>query len=353
MHHPTTTTKRRRFAFAGVAASALALVVSVGAGPASATTSDAATWIAGQLTSPATGQAYLGGSGTPDVGLSSDGVFAFAASGTVTDVANEGKLLTWLNKSTNSGAYFRSGTDYYPGAMSKLALAAYAGIKDGLSFNPLSFAGVNLLTRTEATQAISGKYVDARGYDNPTTQALAIIALTRGAKPTTLAAAATYLEASVCSDGTYPGWWGGCGLSAQPSPAGDLDTTAVAAVALDYYGATYSDATATAAASTAYTKLAGFAQTTGTQSAWQNYCQSPWTSLDASANSTGLAVAALSHNGTFSSLVTQGKNWLLAAQGTGTSLGSLPACTNAGAGDVRATVQGILGLAGLSYVDLI
>jgi hypothetical protein len=363
--------RRRRSLSVTAAALLVGLATLVGA-PAQASTGTAATWVATQLTTPVASpcESYLGGSGTPDVGVSTDGVFALAAAGTAADVANENCLLRWLNKSTNSQNYFRGGFSgpYYPGASAKLALAAYTGVQDGLSYNAKSFAGVNLITQIKNTQVATGNFPDARdtptyfGYANPTTQALAVIALTKG-DPTynngtgrTLADAVDYLIGQKCADDTYPGIYGGC--STTNPYDGDVDTTAVVAVALDYYNAQTGDPTSTGAATEAalaYAELAAL-QGTGTAAvgAWQNYCQSPWTVLLDSVNSTGLATAALNHAGGYATNVADGQSWLLAAQSsTPPDTGSQPACTSTGAGNVRATVQGILGLAGLSYVDLI
>ena len=88
-------TKRRTTR--GMAAVALAAaLVSAGTATAQATpTTDAATWLSGQLT---TSNHYVVG-GTTDVGLTEDGLFAFkaAGSGYTTQVSN---IKTWLNSTT-------------------------------------------------------------------------------------------------------------------------------------------------------------------------------------------------------------------------------------------------------------
>jgi hypothetical protein len=351
-HSPATGSRRRRHSLplaAAAIAATTTLLAGTGAAFASPTT-DAAGWVATQLTTSSPGS-YLGGSGTPDVGLSVDGVIAFAAAGNT----HESDVVDWLNDGDTDGnvvGYIGSSAQY-PGGLAKLSVGAEIAGQD-----PTFFAGTDLLDALEQTQVSSGNFPDPRdtptyfGYSNPTSQALAVLALTQG-DPTynagtgkTLANAVTFLESQACTDGSFPWGNGYCGTT---SPMGDVDTTAVAANALQYYGDYASDATAKSAASSAYTWLAGQQQVTG---AWQSYCQPPnYDTLTDSVNSTGLAVATLNHGGGHATAVSNGQSWLQGAQSTVNH--GQPACTNTGPSDVRATVQGVLGLSGLSYADLL
>ena len=167
----------------------------------------------------------------------------------------------------------------------------------------------------------------------------------------------TYLEGQVCTtaDGGgfhgYPSTYGGC---ATNSIGGDVDTTGAVSQALAYYAAATGNATAKTAAENANGWLDHEKAAAGsTKVTWKNFCQTPFTSLTPSVNSTGLAIEGLvddprgpSH---FATDVTKGTSWLVSAQNATVSSptdGSLPACTASGPGSVRATAQGTQGWPG-------
>jgi hypothetical protein len=333
---------------AGVAAAALV----VGVSTASATpTTSAASWLAGQLTG---GNHYVVG-GSTDVGLTEDGLLAFVAAGSGY-TSQVSAIAGWLDSTTNIGGgsalgYIGSSTVHYPGALANTSLAVIAAGDD-----PTNWAGgLNLISLLESTEATSGsdagEFVDPRdsptyqGYANPTGQALAVIAIEH-ADPTFtgLSSAVSFLRGQVCSAGGYPSEFGSANCPADP------DTTAVVSQALSYAGGTVNNLAAESANSWLDSDQA--TQSVGT--AWQNYCQSPYTSVDPSVDSTGLAVDALLTDprgaSTWSADVSAGQSWLGSTQN---SDGGMPACTASGSSDVRATVQGVPGLAGLGYVALL
>lgn len=348
-----TTTLTRRTA-RGIAVAALATgLVAVGTATANATpTTDAATWLSSQLTG---GNHYVVG-GNNDVGLTEDGLFAFkaAGSGYATQVTN---IKNWLNSTTNIGGgstvgYIGSSSVYYPGALAKTTLAVKAA-----AGNPKVWtsSNINLVSRLETTLVTSGtnagRFADPRdtptyyGYANPVSQALALIAI-KNQDPTYsgLASAATYLRNQKCSDNGWSYQFGSCTTL-------DPDSTGFVTQALAYVGGTAN----TTAATNGNAALNGkrVAQGSG-KTAWQNICQSPFTTPSPSVNSTALAIQGLTANpsgsGTYATSIANGKAWLQSAQ---QSNGGLPACTAAGASDVRATTQGVQGLTGLTYAALL
>jgi hypothetical protein len=360
----------RTAATIGIAGAAIGASATL-AGATPTPTVKAATWLKGQLVG-GTHYNTTSTTSTPSPGLTADGLFAFAAasgfSGSVTTAA------TWLDSATHIGGYIGASHNY-PGGLAKVALGAAVAKAAGLSFTPTSFAGTNLVTDLEGTQVTSGvkkgDFADPRdtptyfGYANPTSQALAVIVLEKVAPSySKLATAVAYLEGQVCTTGNgggfhgYPSLYGGC---ATNTIGGDADTTGTVSQALSYYAAATGNATAKTAAENANGWLDHEKAAAGsTKVTWRNFCQTPFTSLTPSANSTALAIEGLvddprgsSH---FSTDITKGKNWLVAAQNATASsatYGSLPACTATGPGSVRATTQGTQGLAGLSWVDLL
>ncbi len=306
-------------------------------------------------------------------GLTAAGVFAFAAAGTSFDT-NVTALTAWLDSATNVGGYIGSSHDY-PGGLANLALAAEVAKAENLTDTPTSFAGTDLITDLEATEVTSGAdkgdFADPRdtptylGYANPTTQALAVIVLETAAPGfSKLGTAVAYLESQVCTTTNgggfhgYPSVYGGC---ATNSIGGDVDTTGAVSQALSYYATQTGNATAEMAAEDANDWLNHEKSAVGaTKVTWKNFCQTPFTTLMPSVNSTALAIEGLIDDprgpGHFATDVTKGESWLASAQNTTASSptdGSLPACTASGPGNVRATTQGTQGLAGTSWVALI
>ncbi len=361
----------RTVATIGIAGAAIGTSATL-AGATPTPTVKAATWLKGQLVG-GTHYDTTFTTSTPSPGLTADGLFAFAAasgfSGSVTTVA------TWLDSATHIGGYVGSSHNY-PGGLAKVALAAAVAKAAGLSYTPTSFAGTNLITDLEGTQVASGAkkgdFADPRdtptyfGYANPTSQALAIIGLEKAAPSFAgLATAVTYLEGQVCTTTSvpshhgYPSVYGGC---ATNTIGGDVDTTGAVSQALSYYAAATGNAAAKTAAENAndWLNATGVKFPVSTKLTWKNFCQTPFTTLTPSVNSTALAIEGLvddprgpSH---FATDVTKGTSWLVSAQNATASSptdGSLPACTASGPGSVRATTQGTQGLAGKSWVDLL
>lgn len=345
-----------------------------GATPTPASTA-AATWLEGQLvTSNHYVTTFTPTTQPPSPGLTADGLFAFAAAGSTFDTqvtATAG----WLDTSGNVGTYIGPSKNY-PGGLANLALAAEVAQAAGFSYSPTSFAGTNLISDLEATEtrtsasADNGEFLDPRdtptylGYANPTVQALAIIAIEHATSGFSgLPAAVTFLEGRACTTHSAPyGYpstyvYGPCTSSAA---GGDVDTTGAVSQALSYYAAQTRNATAKTAAEEAnawldHVKVA----VPSMKDTWENYCQSPYTTLEPSVNSTALAIEGLADDprgpSQYATDITRGRNWLASAQDTtpGGTDGSLPACTASGAGNVRATTQGIQGLTETSWVKLL
>jgi hypothetical protein len=358
-------------AAAGIAATVIGAGVTMSGPIAGATPTSAASAAATWLAAPAqlqTGSHFLT-TFTPShpasPGLTVAGVFAFAAAGASfnTDVK---ALTAWLDSATNIGGYIRTGTQYVGGALANVALAANAAHARGYSYSPTSFAGTNLITDLEGTENATGKFTG--GYPTPTGQALAIIALQRNAPTYSgLPKAVTFLEHQVCTT-SHPGH----GLHGYPSTytscssstiGGDVDTTGAVSQALSYYATHSTNPTATTAATAAAaanTWLDAVKVTGGSlKFTWENYCQSPYTTLEPSVNSTALAIDGLVNDPTgptyWGTDIAHGVNWLESAQDTtpGSTDGSLPACTASGVGNVRATTQGVQGLTKKAWTNLI
>ncbi|HVX21339.1 MAG TPA: hypothetical protein VHB02_08325 [Acidimicrobiales bacterium] len=362
-------------AAAGIAVTGVGAGVAVSGGVAGANPTPAgtaaATWLASQLQGPTADHfdTPTFHPTTPTVGLTADGLFAFAAAGTTSGTTfspEVAAIATWLSTPTNTfvANYIEKPTPtapttlkYVPGAVAKVALAA-----DVAGATPRTFiSGTDLVADLEGT-------IDATGelhgfFSNPTTQALAIIVLEHNDPGyPTLPAAVTFLENQACTTGGYPSTYT---FSPCTLAGGDVDTTGAVAQALLYYGTVAGDAGAVLAGEVASTWLDSVktVSTVGpTQVTWRNHCTfTSFTTTFPSVNSTALAVEGLvpdprSATAPFATDITGGVSWLEAAQNTTPmtpTAGSLPACTATGPGNVRATTQGVQGLTGTPYTALI
>lgn len=361
-------TPQRSFKRAAALIAATIALLALAAAPAVATpvtaAEDAADWLTGELASDPDGSYFeigFGGSPTdPDAGLTADGVLALVAADDGTPGsygADFADMTDWLSDSSNLSAYVGAGgmaNDLNAGPLAKVIVALLAAGED-----PTNVASRDLVDQLEGLEqgslgADPGRFSD-QGTDNSGTvgQALAIIGLDEAdpsytnANGSTLPDAVDYLIDQQCTATGFEGAFswalndtGNCTTNA------DVDTTAIAAQAL----MTSSDIDAQLAAIAAVDWLVN--QQTLPAGYWQsNACT--WPSFSPSVNSTALAVQALALDGGYGSEVSDATSWLEGTANTGPTDYGLPACGASGAGDVRATVQGIPGLLELSYPDLV
>jgi hypothetical protein len=306
------------------------------AAPASATSiptrgQAASGWLARQMVDGDHLETVFGGFSFPDQGLTIDAILAYAATGTADDFA--ARATAWLAEPDNLGGYIGDGgTESYAGATAKLLLATEVRGAD-----PSTFGGVDLPARLSALLTPSGRYSDRSAFgdfSNAFSQSLAIIALSRhGGAP---ASAVTFLAGTACADGGFP-------LDFGTSPCvSDIDATAMDTQALLAAGRTTE-------ANAGLTWLASAQQSNG------GFAEVPGSSPDA--NSTGLAGQALAAGGRPVRALAA-KAYLIHLQvgcsGAATDRGAL-AFDGTGfdpATAVRATAQGILGLADIGLAHL-
>ncbi len=366
----TKTTLRR----AGRLLAPLALTLAVAAPVAQATpATDATTWIGGQLTGTPTPD-HFDSFGSPDVGLTIDGNAAFYVAG-ATYASQQAATATWIESRTEtySGGGTCSGTPtgtLRAGAVAKLAYSAIINGRDPRRFGP---SNRNLIADLECLQTAAGRYADQAtpDYSNTFTQSLALLVLKkadptyRNANGSTLATGASYLVASQCTRSPYVGAYrselGGSTTACNNLPpydpsrtppdnanGVDVDSTGLAVGSLYAEGSRGSRTSAALAG----VWLVGQASSSSSPARlwWRSYCDfaNPTTSY-ASVNSTALAVMGYVELGI---AITAAQNWLADTVNGGPDNG-MPACTASGAGDVRATVQGIPALLGLSYADIL
>jgi hypothetical protein len=336
MHMSTITALRRGgSAVAAVLACAALAAPAAHASPAS----DASSWLAGQLTGGDHYVTVFGGTGYDDAGLTADGLLAFAANGATTPA---GATAGWLTSGAYPDGYVGDGsTESYAGALGKLSAALEA---QGLDPNDTSDTnGRTLVSDLQARQVASGpdagRFSDLSAFGDYSSmfgQAWGILALEKCAAgacasppsgtSTTVANAAAFVRGQQCPDGGFPSE-----LDAATCTS-DVDSTGMAVQALLAVGGTAND---TAASD-------GVAFISGAQSGGGDYWESAACGGVPSVNSTALAVMALSAAG---QPVGPYVTWLDGTQNGGPDFG-LPACGATGAGDVRATTQGIYGLTG-------
>lgn len=363
----------------GLLTALLALAMALAAPVAAATpTSEATEWLASQLKSPGAGEKYCEQFGSPSVGQSIDCMLAFDAAGFK---SQEDETYKWIlaNKSSYVGSKPCSeASSMSAGAVAKLALGAAAHGVD-----PTNVGGRNLIADLQCLQVKSGeekgrfKDKGASDFSNVFGQSLAIIVLKSCAEGkscasppslgTTLNNAATYLRGQQCAEhegeGVEGAFRSAMGLAAgtcedtTPFPsefefnvdAVDIDSTGFAIEALFAHGSLASLAAAVDAGEWMYGERV---ETAGPPKRihWKNYCSFSEPKVKfASVNSTALAIMGASEAGLE---VTAASEWLADAVASGENRG-LPACGATGNGDVIATAQGILGLAGTSYPTLV
>lgn len=288
------------------------------------------------LTSPTQlvdGHYYEAFPGFADFGLTIDGALALAASGT-NDIALK-KIISFLDSNgKDSGGQTINGwtgvgtADVSGGALGKEALLAQV-----TGYDATSFGGHDVLKALDAsvcTRSITDICAAPGNYRYATSvfaQSLAVIAQLRAHHAAQAAKPITYLE-SLQKAGAWP--------SVLPGTGADVDSTALAVMALDLVG----DAKAKAAVSS------GLKWLVGRQSALGGF---PGVEAN-STNSTGLAVQALSLAGsTYASRIASARAYLATRQN---SDGGFDVSAGTGGSDVRASTQAVSGTVGTSFATL-
>jgi hypothetical protein len=328
----------------GKLAASLTLILVFAAPVANASpASDAGGWLAGQLVEGDHYEVVFGEETFDDAGLTADGLLAFEAAGAATPAA---ATAGWLTSGANPDAYVGDGeTESYGGSLGKLgaALATH-----GLDPNDTADTGgralmadLVALQEPESMDPDYGRFQDQPfDFSNPFGQSWATLTLAacdRGACNTPPAGAATAVERSAaylltqqCPNGGFPSQFD------EEECSSDVDSTGMVVQAL----LTEEGAASEAAAEAAVEWLE--AAMSGGGSYWESAaCEPP----GPSANSTAVAMMALS---AFEEPAGGSTEWLESIQNGGPDFG-LPRCSASGAGNVRATVQGIYGLTGSLY----
>lgn len=291
----------------------------------------AATWVSHQLVDGDHLVVSFGGTDYPDQGLTADAVLAFAASGV--DARPAARAWTWLSTPDNVAAYTGDGTtEAYAGATAKLALTAQVRHAD-----PRSVGGRDLVAQLRGLLTASGRFSDRSQYgdfSNSFGQSYALLALARTANGAP-GSAVSFLAGTRCPDGGYPSAFGATTCTSDP------DATALAVQAFLATGRTYAAAVGARWLTEHQGADGGFAAAGGPENA----------------NTTGLAAQALSAAGR-GGAAAHARNWLRAAQvtcpGPAAQRGAIAYdATGFDAGTAtRATVQGILGIAGVPFGGL-
>ena len=272
-----------------------------------------------------------------DFGLTIDGAFALAATGT-----DDPDLRTVVNLFRDDAAdgggntadsWTGIGTQYASGG----SIGKEAVLAEATGYDPRNFGGHDLIGALDhlicraATGAPNFDCAGAGDYEYATStfsQALGIIAQLRAGDATGAARAVTYLESLQNQAGAWP--------SLLPSSGdSDVDSTAIAAMALALLP---HDSTADAAVSRALAWIAagqhadgGFTGTAGE-----------------SANSTGLAIQGLLLAGAkYGSAVARARHFLAGQQNS--DGGFQPSTTAPPGSDVRASTQAVSGSVGTSF----
>jgi hypothetical protein len=328
----------------GARLAALLVLILAFAAPAAQASpaSDASGWLAGELVEGDHYEATFGEFVFPDAGLTTDGLLAFEAAG---DAEPAAATAGWLTSGANPDAYVGDGvTESYGGSLGKLgaALAAHGLDPD----DPADTGGRELMTDLVALQQGSGRFEDQPfDFSNPFGQSWATLALAacdRGACTSVPGGAAeavedsaAYLLTQQCPNGGFPSQFD------EVECTSDVDSTGMVAQALIAEGSPESEA----AAEVAVEWLQAVKSEAG--DFWESSaCEPP----GPSANSTALAMMALR---AFEVPVGGSTEWLESTQNGGPDFG-LPRCSASGAGNVRATAQGVYELSGSlddSYMD--
>ncbi|MET9227320.1 LPXTG cell wall anchor domain-containing protein [Lentzea sp. NPDC003310] len=266
-----------------------------------------------------------------DPGLTADGVYALAAAGVGRTTA--AKASAWLAAPEQLETFVGDGeAESYVGGLTKLALVAQT-----LGENPASYGGVDLLGRLTGLQDDTGRYRDRTDpqYEqtNAFTQALAIIVLHRAGRD--VSAAVKFQASTACADGGFPIAF------AQPTCKSDVDGTAMVLQAL---------------------LAAGEKTASGPALEWlvkQQQADGGFQAMEppTNANTTGLAVGALLAGGRTAAAdkaVAFLRTLQVGCTGPAEQRGAIAFDTKGfDAGTVvRATTQGMLGLARVSLADV-
>jgi hypothetical protein len=366
----------------GLFAVVMVALLAVGVPIASATpTTEAAGWLSTQLKTTSEGQ-YCEQFGSPSVGQTIDCTLAFQAAGSSFESQRK-ETYKWTIANMNSyvGAKPCSeATSMSAGAVAKLAVDVEAQGGDPRS---VGTGSRNLIADLECLQAKSGetgrfKDKGTLDFSNVFGQSLAIVAL-RGcengrcpSKPsleTTIKPAVEYLIGQQCvenaaSEGVLGAYRSSMGLAANtcnattpfPPPNGfnenavEVDSTGFAVEALIRSTAFAKTAKKAAERAGVWLTVNAGGTISPLRLFWTNYCSEgePTKKLP-SVNSTALAIMGYSEIGLS---ITPAQEWLAETVTGGPDKG-MPACTASGAGNVLATAQGILGLAGISYPTLV
>ncbi len=295
----------------------------------------AVAWLAGEFVDGNHLETIFDGVPYPDHGLTADAVLAFDSA----DVAQTraAAATAWLAEPDNVVTYAGNGTtDSYAGSLAKLSLVASAQGED-----PTAFGGVDLVERLLARQVASGRFSDLSSFPPPSdfsnalSQSLAVISLLRVGTAEASAAAeagAGYLAGSQCDDGGFPLQFEQATCTSQPDATG-FAVQAMLAAGLDEE------------AGAALDYLEEVQDTGGGFSDGGVL----------NANSTGLAGQAL-RSGERTDAADAAVDFLLTLQigcdGPAAERGSIR-FDAAGAGDSqRATAQGIVGITGVSLLDV-
>jgi hypothetical protein len=289
----------------------------------------AAEWVVLNLTDGSHADLEYDNEKFSDAGLTIDAMWALLAAG---DTAGAQKVATWLSLRDTAIDYAGDGEQAaYPSAMGKLGLAY---LTPGVEITPEYKSAEELATGIIGRLSPEGRFRDISEWgDNstPAGQAFDILLLVKlGLWEQLDADPMAALVAIACDDGSYPSMF-----DADAPCVGDVDTTGIVSQALVATGQTETAQQAVEYLLAAQTD-SGRWQTEGVDSV----------------NSTAQAVSALSLWDTIEAkdAVALGMEELSAWQLARTA--AFPA-SQGGEGDLRATAQGILGLKGISYLDLL
>jgi hypothetical protein len=288
----------------------------------------AADWLKDNLTDGSHAELEYDGDMFADAGLTIDSMWALMAAG---DTEAAQKAADWLALRDTAIDYAGDGEQAaYPSAMGKLALAY---LTPGVTVSP-EYKPADLAASIAGRISPEGRFRDISEWgDNstPAGQAFDIILLVQlGQLDGLTADPVAGLLAVGCEDGSYPSMF-----DTDPPCVGDVDTTAIVAQAM-----------LAAGQGEVAERAFDYLLTAQTESGrWQSF------GVD-SVNSTALAVGALSLWDTpeAKDAAALGMEELAAWQLPKTA--AFPAVAG-GEGDLRATAQGILGLKGVSYLDLL
>jgi hypothetical protein len=301
----------------------------------------AAGWLARQLVDGERFEQTFGTDTFPDYGLTIDAVLAFAAAGVADDFGSAAAAYT--ARSANTTGYIGDGDagtgvgEFYAGATAKLALLAQVR---GLDPRAWGEDGVDLIARLLYLEDADGRFADQSqwgDFSNSIGQSIAIVVLHRQAGVDPSLAAIDMLLTSQCPDGGFA-----LELNDQAACTSGVDSTAYAVQALLLAGRTTEAGAGLDWLASAQQDDGGFTSTDGT---------------DGNANSTGVAAQALAVGGRDAEAgravaylvglqqqcdAPEADRGAIAFDESGFDAGTA----------VRATAQGVLGLAAVGLGDL-